>query len=325
MPRVSVILNCYNHERWVAEAIESVLAQSFRDFELILIDNGATDGSRAVLEHYDDPRIRRFFHDRNESLSKRLNQGVAEAKGEFVAVLYSDDMMLPEKLERQVAMFDALPADYGVVYCPAIGLNQFSGERWVHPSFALEGDISSAMFDRFFDGPVDMSSPLTRTRCFRELSWHEDLFGDGEAVFLRIALDWKFHFDPKPTVILRDHDHNLGKAIQRNSDMHLTILDRMAIERALPAPVKKALVRHRARYAVNAAWSYARLGGENRGWTWDKLNHAVRSSPATTLRNWRCLTTLGLSILPKSLARSANSLGNRLRPAFGNRGLIDSH
>lgn len=323
MPRVSVILNCYNHERWVAEAIDSVLAQSFRDFELILIDNGSTDGSRKVLERYDDPRIRCAFHDRNESLSKRLNEGVATATGEFVAVLYSDDMMLRDKLERQVAMFDALPVDYGVVYCPAIGLNQFTGERWVHPTFALEGDISSAIFDRFFDGPVDMSSPLTRTACFRDYPWYDDLFADGEAVFLRIALDWKFHFDPAPTVVLRDHDHNLGKAIQRNSDMHLRILDRLASDPALPPRTARALAHHRSRYSVNAAWSYVRLGGDNRRWVWGKLGQAVRSSPAAALRNWRALMTLGLSLLPNRLAGSANRLGNRLRPASGNRGLVD--
>jgi glycosyltransferase involved in cell wall biosynthesis len=56
-----------------------------------------------VLERYDDPRIRRFFHDENLSLSRRLNEGAAAAKGEFVAILYSDDWMLPDKLERQCA------------------------------------------------------------------------------------------------------------------------------------------------------------------------------------------------------------------------------
>src|SRR5687768_1793477 len=103
-PRVSVILNCYNHAPYVAEAVESVLGQSFADFELILVDNGSTDETRTILERYDDRRIRRFFHAENQSLSKRLNEGVAAADGEFVAVLYSDDWMLPDKLARQVAM-----------------------------------------------------------------------------------------------------------------------------------------------------------------------------------------------------------------------------
>src|SRR5688572_11864637 len=101
-PTVSVILNCYNHEAYVGEAIQSVLDQAFADFELIIIDNGSSDGSRAVIEAFQDPRIRLVLNDDNQSLSKRLNEGVAIARGKFVAVLYSDDWMLPDKLERQV-------------------------------------------------------------------------------------------------------------------------------------------------------------------------------------------------------------------------------
>ena len=129
-PTVSVVLNCYNHEPYVGEAIDSVLAQTFRDFELILIDNGSTDGSRRVMQSYKDKRIRLILHDRNESLSRRLNEGVAAARGEFVSILYSDDLFLPQKLERQLAMFDQLPGDYGVVYAPPIRFHQVTGQRW---------------------------------------------------------------------------------------------------------------------------------------------------------------------------------------------------
>lgn len=324
MPRVSVILNCYNHAPYVAEAIESVLAQTFTDFELILIDNGSTDGSRAVLDRFDDLRIRRFNHDANGSLSKRLNEGVAAASGEFVAVLYSDDLMLLDKLERQVAMFDRLPADYGVVYCPPIGFNQFTGERWVHASFALSGDIAEAMFDRYFAGPLDMSSPLTRTQVFREHPWHDDLFVDGEAVFLRIAAAGaKFHFDPAPTVMLRDHDSNLGKAIRRNGNMHLEILDRMERSGALCGRALQAMRRHRARYALNTAWSYARLGGDDCRWLRRQLGSALRSSPVAALAAWRFPATLALAVLPAPIGQAVNRLGDRVRARPGNRTLVD--
>ena len=323
MPRVSVILNCYNHALYVAEAVESVLAQTFADFELILIDNGSTDDTRLILDRYDDPRIRRFYHDRNQSLSTRLNEGVAQAAGEFVAILYSDDLMLPDKLERQVAIFEALPAEYGVVYCPAIGFNQFTGECWTKPSYGLSGDILIGMFDRHFDGAVDMSSPLTRAACFRENHWHDDLFIDGEAIFFRIARDWKFHFDSQPTVKLRDHSSNLSKGLRRNVDMHLEIMQRLAEDRALEPAAKTALRRHRARYAVYSSWAYVRLGGKDRGWVRAKLGEAARSNLATALCNWRFLGALGLSFLPSSLSRSANRLGDRLRSSPGNRALLE--
>ena len=324
MPRVSVILNCYNHEPYVAEAVESVLAQTFADFELVLIDNGSTDGSRAVLDRFADPRIRRFYHDRNESLSKRLNEGVAAATGEFAAVLYSDDVMLPDKLERQVAMFDTLPADYAVVYCPAIGFNQFTGARWTHPSFGLSGEIAEAMFDHYFEGPFDMSSPLTRTRCFRAHRWHEDLMGDGEAIFLRIAAAGdKFAFDPQPTVMLRDHDSNLGKSIRGNGDMHIEILDRLERSGVLGKSALKAMRRHRARYAVNTAWSYVRLGGEDRAWLRDKLGASIRSNPVAALTQWRLPAALALALLPRNLGRAVNRIGDRLSSTPANRALVD--
>lgn len=323
MPRVSVILNCYNHEAYVAEAVESVLDQSFTDFELILIDNGSTDGSRAILDRYDDPRIRRFYRNENELLSKRLNEGVEAAAGEFVAVLYSDDLMLPDKLRQQVAMFDTLPADYGVVYCPPMGFNHYTGAEWTYPSFGLSGDILTGMFNRHFAGAVDMSSPLSRSACFRDNQWHEDLFIDGEAIFLRIARDWKFHFDPRPTVKLRDHASNLSKGLRRNVDMHLEIIRRMAADRALKPAAKAALRRHIARYAVNSSWAYVRLGGTDRAWVRAKLGEAALSSRAGALLNWRFLGALGLTFLPSSLGRTANRLGDRLNPAAGNRALIE--
>src|SRR6185503_3801925 len=136
-PTVSVVLNCYNHERYIGEAIDSVLAQTHRDFELILIDNGSTDGSRTVMQSYSDPRIRLVMHDDNRTLSSRLNEGIAAARGEFVAVLYSDDRFLPDKLERQLAIFAELPDDYGVVYAPAVRFNQRTGKRWLYPSIGL--------------------------------------------------------------------------------------------------------------------------------------------------------------------------------------------
>src|SRR6476660_2284633 len=114
-PTVSVILNCYNHEPYIGEAIESVLGQSFADFELIIIDNGSTDGSRRVIESYSDDRIRLILHDGNESISRRLNEGIAAARGEFISILYSDDIFLPHKLQRQMAILDNLPPGYGLV------------------------------------------------------------------------------------------------------------------------------------------------------------------------------------------------------------------
>jgi glycosyltransferase involved in cell wall biosynthesis len=324
MPTVSVILNCYNHDAYVAEAIESVLTQSFADFELIVIDNGSTDATRAVIQRYDDPRIRLALHDENVSLSRRLNQGVAMAEGAFVAVLYSDDYMLPDKLERQVALLEQLPPDYGVVYCPALGLNQHTKQTWQHRSFALDGSIFSLMLERHFAGPVDMASPLTRRECFVQSPWHEDLFGDGEAVFWRIALDWKFRFDPHPAVVLRDHGGNMGKAVRVNHEMTMTNLDRLEAVPRLARDQRKAVARHRANCCIRNSWAYVRLGGDDRQWVGRQLRRALRSSPPPLL-DWRLAATALLGALPRPLRSSVNRLGDKARATPDNRALVESY
>lgn len=316
-PTVSVILNCYNHEPYVAEALESVLGQTYRDFELILIDNGSTDGTRAILERYDDPRVRRVFHDRNESLSKRLNEGVAMARGAFVAVLYSDDMMLPDKLERQVALFHGLPEDYGVVYCPAIGLNQWTGERWQHRSMATSGTMMPAILRRHFAGGIDMSSPLTRRECFEPYHWHEDLFGDGEGIFFRIAMRWKFHFDPQPTVVLRDHGGNLGKAVRSNHDLLMVMLDRLRMHPDFRPEWSRDLDHFRKAACRNNAWAVLRAGGD-RQWARWQLRRAIECDPRELL-NPRTLSALLLASLPSKAGTTVNRLVDQLKRRPENR------
>src|SRR4051812_20338057 len=116
-PRVSVILNCYNQSEWVAQAVESVLAQTFRDFELIVVDNGSTDKTPEILKSYSsDARVRLFCHKDNVAISRRFNEAVDASSGEFISFLYSDDWYLPNKLQKQVALFDQLGPEYGVIY-----------------------------------------------------------------------------------------------------------------------------------------------------------------------------------------------------------------
>ena len=311
-PTVSVVLNCYNHERYIGEAIESVLVQTHPDFELILIDNGSTDGSRAVMQSYSDPRIRLVNHDDNRTLSSRLNEGIGAAKGEFVAVLYSDDRFLPDKLQRQLAIFAELPDDYGVVYAPALRFNERTGKRWLYPSIGLSGDLIPRMLDRLYDGLIDMSSPLTRRECFLRYPFHDDLFADAEMVFFRIAMRWKFHFDTKPTVELREHDANIGKVIQRNHDMMLEVWDRMDRHPDYPPQYLPNLRHVRTVACRNHAWIALRLNSADRRWVGRQLGRAFRAEP-WQLFHPRSLASLLLLSSPSALRGALNRLGNRVR------------
>lgn len=108
-PRVSVVTAVYNGERYVREAIDSLLHQSFSNFELIVIDDASTDGTPAILQSIRDPRVRLLHNDRNLGLARSLNRGIAAATGEYVARQDADDVSEPDRLRRQVAYLDAHP------------------------------------------------------------------------------------------------------------------------------------------------------------------------------------------------------------------------
>ena len=111
MPLVSVIMPVYNGERYVAEAIDSMLAQSFTDFELLIVDDGSTDGSAAIIQAYAerDKRIRFFQHERNIGQGPTLNTGLAAATGAYITNMDCDDISLPRRLEKQVRFLENYP------------------------------------------------------------------------------------------------------------------------------------------------------------------------------------------------------------------------
>jgi glycosyltransferase involved in cell wall biosynthesis len=109
MPKVSVVMSVYNGEKYLREAVDSVLGQTFRGFEFIIVDDGSTDRTWAVLQSYDDPRIVPLRNEENIGLTQSLNKALAVASGEYIARMDADDVSLPERLEKQVAYLDAHP------------------------------------------------------------------------------------------------------------------------------------------------------------------------------------------------------------------------
>jgi glycosyltransferase involved in cell wall biosynthesis len=108
-PRVSVITAVFNGGKYLAQTIDSVLAQSFYDFEYVLIDDGSTDNSREIIAAYKDPRIRLICHEQNKGLVAARNTAFAHAHGELIALTDQDDVSKPERFERQVAYLDTHP------------------------------------------------------------------------------------------------------------------------------------------------------------------------------------------------------------------------
>ena len=108
-PRVTVLLAVHNGEPYVRDAVASVLAQTWSDFELLIVDDASTDGTVTTIESFGDDRIRLLRNERNVGQVPSLNRGLREARGEIVARIDADDVSRPTRLERQLAVLDANP------------------------------------------------------------------------------------------------------------------------------------------------------------------------------------------------------------------------
>ena len=106
LPKITVLMTVYNGERYLKECMDSVLGQTFRDFEFLIIDDYSTDSSRDLIKSYKDSRIRLIENEKNLNQVRSLNIGLEQARGQYVARMDQDDIMLRDRLERQVNFLD---------------------------------------------------------------------------------------------------------------------------------------------------------------------------------------------------------------------------
>jgi glycosyltransferase involved in cell wall biosynthesis len=105
-PKVTILMPVYNGEKYLKEAIDSIISQTFSDFEFLIIDDGSTDSSLELIKSYDDQRIRLYVNDGNKGVVAALNRGIDLAKGKYIARMDCDDISMPGRLEKQVYFLD---------------------------------------------------------------------------------------------------------------------------------------------------------------------------------------------------------------------------
>ena len=170
-PKVSVVVPVHNRETYVRDAIASILAQSFGDYELLVIDDGSTDGSRAAAQAFDDARIRLVGNDANEGIPKTRNIAVGLARGEYLAFLDSDDIALPNRLARQVAYLDGHP-DHAAVGAWVAWMDD--GGRPLGRIKRLATTAEDIAAQRLFRPGIVNSAAMARTAVLRGFPHRED-------------------------------------------------------------------------------------------------------------------------------------------------------
>lgn len=217
-PKVSVIITCFNGERWIANAIDSALAQTYRPLEIIVIDDGSTDGSRDLLRGYEEHReIKLLFHPRNLGIPATKNAGVAQSSGRYVALLEQDDQWYETKLARQVAAMEADPA-HGMVFTDTVVVGP-GGREYIRRDRIEIPDSAEELVETFFlcSPVISMSSVMFRRAALSELGGFDERYigGDDYALFLRLTGRYKVAFIDEPLLRYRWHQASFS---WRNAD-----------------------------------------------------------------------------------------------------------
>lgn len=155
-PKVSVVMPVFNGEKYLQASIDSILKQTFNNYELLLIDDGSTDRSLEIISTYKDRRIRMLKNDHNMGLVVTRNRGIDESRGEYIAWLDCDDISLPTRLEKQVTVLDAKP-DIGLCGTWVKTIGDESGSIWKYP---VKSDFLRSRM--ILDDPLATSSVMLK-------------------------------------------------------------------------------------------------------------------------------------------------------------------
>lgn len=203
-PVVSVVVPTHDRPGRLRQAVASVLAQTFADFEIVVVDDGSTESAEEVLRELGDPRIRVFRHDRPEGAPRARNAGIRAARAEYLAFLDDDDEWLPQKLERQLAAFAAAPPEVGVVYT---GFEVVSDKTGRVASRAIPR-LPSSPYVRFLRSTVFSTSvPLLRMECLRKVGLFDEALPGTQDRDLWLRIARHFAFVGVPEVLVRLHIH----------------------------------------------------------------------------------------------------------------------
>ena len=286
-PKVSVALPVYNAERYVAEAIESILTQTFTDFEFLIVDDGSTDGSLSIMRRYadDDARIRVISRP-NTGIVGALNEMIGEARGELVARMDADDVARPDRFEVQVRYLDENP-DCVMIGSRVLVIDSDGDPLVVLPTPLSHEEIEDGLLN-FRGQLVHHPATMMRRRSLLEIGGYRPECREAEDLdlFLRLAEIGRIANLAEPLLNYREHS---GKSSIVRAEAFATNVFRI---------VQEARRRRGLEPAADRMMEELRLtkdmGTIHRTWGWWALG-AGRVSVARK-HAWACLRHLPLSL-----------------------------
>ena len=259
--KVTVICICYNHAPYVMESMQSVLDQTYKNYELLVVDDGSTDNSVPVIEAFQKkhPQIKFIKQQKNLGICKAFNSAFRISTGDFLIDLAADDILLPQRLESGVKTFEALSKDVGVIFGDAEWIDEggqhlsFHSQKYPHQTIP-QGDVYKDLIERYF-----ICSPTMMFR--REVldalgGYDENLTYEDFDFWIRSSRIFQYHYvseilvkkrklknslSEKQFKILNRHNYSTYRVCLKIASLNKTKDERDALERRLQYEMRQCI------------------------------------------------------------------------------------
>ena len=229
-PLVTIICLCYNHARFLREALDSIFAQTYQNIEVIVVDDASTDNSVSIIQEYVTryPAIQLIANAQNCGNCRAFNQGLRVARGAYIIDFATDDILLPTRVAEQIFCFESLADEYGAIYTDATLINEHSqllrpfykrnGQGQI-TSFAPSGDIYAFALERYF---ICTPTLIFRKAVFDRLQGYDETLAYEDFDFIvRTARNYKFYYLDQILTQRRLHPHSLSRGWYKIGDKQL--------------------------------------------------------------------------------------------------------
>lgn len=279
-PKISVLMSVLNGEAYLREAIESVLAQSFGDFEFVIVDNASTDRTPDIIRAAGDPRIVHIRNPETLNLSQSLNKGLGAARGDYVARLDADDIALPGRLEKQVRYLDARPS-VALVASAAAEFSESSdlpGEMPLFPP-ADHGALMAALAQ---DSILAHSSIMFRREAVLAIGGYDEDYAYcmDYLLYFRLAERHQLAAIPEPLVAVRVHEDQITNRPEWEARRHreaASAFREILKQPDLPADQRAGLRRYLVLTSLRMASLALQTADPGKAFCW--LARAVTAAP----------------------------------------------
>jgi len=228
MPEISAIITTFNRANFLKKAIRSALNQTFKDFELLILDNNSTDETETVVKGFPDKKIKYIKH-RPLNISQARNLGIKEAKGKYIAFLDDDDDWLPNKLKDQIEIFKKeKDPEVMMIYGGFIRTyaNSKKTEKYIPQS---KGKITATLLWQKDPVTGSASNPLIKKEIFKKIGGYDEkvLTGEDWEFYLRLSKKYKINFTDKIVLNINQHPGpRLGYKIKEAIDLEILIINK---------------------------------------------------------------------------------------------------